>query len=60
MYDEIVAEVQRIKQEHAAEYNYDIQAMFRALREKQKKNGRKVVSPERSRGQPPLVPHEHE
>ncbi len=43
--DEIVEEVQRIKQEHAAEYNYDIRAMFRALREKQRKNGRKVVSP---------------
>ena len=45
MYDKIVEEVQRIKQEHAAEYNYDIEAMVRALREKQRKNGRKVVPP---------------
>ncbi len=43
--DEIVEEVRRIKEEHAAEYGYDIEAMCRALREKQKKNGRKVVSP---------------
>ena len=43
--DEIVEEVRRVKEEHAAQYGYDIRAMFRALREKQKKNGRKVVSP---------------
>lgn len=43
--DEIVEEVRRVKEEHAAEYGYDIEAMCRALREKQKKNGRKVVSP---------------
>ncbi len=43
--DEIVEEVRRIKEEHAAEYGYDIEAMCRALRAKQKKSGRKVVSP---------------
>ena len=42
--DEIVEEVRRIKEEHAAEYDYDIRAMFRALREKQRKSGRKVAS----------------
>ncbi len=43
--DEIVEEVRRVKEEIAAEYGYDIEAMFRALREKQQRNGRNVVSP---------------
>lgn len=48
--DEIVREVQRIKEEHAAQYGYDIDAMVRALREMQQKSGRKVVTRARRRG----------
>jgi len=43
--DPIVEEVRRIKEEHAARYNYDIRAMGKALQEEQKRGGRKVVSP---------------
>jgi hypothetical protein len=42
--DEIVAEVRRIKEEHAARYGYDVRAMAAALREEQDKSGRRVVS----------------
>ncbi len=45
--DPIVEEVRRIKEEHAARYNYDIRAMCRSLREEQKRSGRKLVSPPR-------------
>jgi len=43
--DPIVEEVRRIKEEHAARYNYDIRAMGKALQEEQKRDGRHVVSP---------------
>ncbi len=43
--DPIVEEVRRAKEKIAAKYNYDIAKLVAALREKQKKNGRKVVSP---------------
>ena len=42
--DPIVEEVRRIKEQMAAKYNYDVRALGRALREEQKKSGRKVVS----------------
>lgn len=42
--DPIVEEVRRIKEEHAARYNYDIRAMGKALQEEQKRNGGDVVS----------------
>ena len=42
--DPIVKEVRRIKEAHAAHYNYDIRAMARALREEQRKGDRKVVA----------------
>ena len=48
--DEIVQEVQKVKEEHAAQYGYDIEAMVCALREKQRRSGRKVVSPSARRG----------
>jgi len=45
----MVEEVRRIKEAHAARYNYDIRAMAQALREQQKRSGHKVVSLPRRR-----------
>ena len=42
--DSVVAEVRRIKEEHAARYGYDVRAIAAALRKEQEKGGRKVVS----------------
>ena len=42
--DPIVEQVRRVKEEHAARYNYDIRAMCEAQREEQKRGGRQVVS----------------
>jgi hypothetical protein len=41
--DPIVEEVRRIRDAYAAEFNYDIDAICRDLREREKKSGRKVV-----------------
>jgi len=49
--DPIVEEVRRIKEEHAARYNYDIRAMGMALQEEQERSGRKVVSPAKRKRQ---------
>jgi len=42
--DSVISEVRRIKEEIAAQYGYDVHALAKALREKQGKYGRKVVS----------------
>jgi len=42
--DPVVEEVRRIKEEHAARYNYNIRAMGKALQEEQTRGGRKVVT----------------
>lgn len=42
--DPIVTEVRRNREEYAARFNYDIKAICRDLRERQKKSTRKVVS----------------
>jgi len=42
--DTIVEEIREIRDEHARQYNYDIRAIFRALKEEEKKSGRKTVS----------------
>jgi len=47
--DPIVEEMRRIKEEHAARFNYDIGAMVKSLREEQKRSGVKVVSYARKR-----------
>lgn len=47
MKDEIVEKLHEIREKAAKEFNYDIDAMFDDLREKQEqqaKNGRKIVS----------------
>ncbi len=42
--DPIVEEVRRVREEYAAQYNYDIKAICRAAREQQKMSGHKIVS----------------
>ncbi len=42
--DEIVEEVRRVRHEHAARFNYDLDAIAADLKEKERKSGRKVVS----------------
>jgi len=42
--DPIVEEVRRVRDAYAARFNYDLRAIFRDLKEKEKSSGRKVVS----------------
>jgi len=42
--DPIVDEVRKARDEYARQFNYDLDAICRDLREKQKKSNRKVVS----------------
>jgi len=42
--DEIVDEVRRVREDHAAKFNYDIAAICADIRSMQSKSGRKVVS----------------
>lgn len=42
--DPIVEEIRRYRDEYAKCFNYDLQAIYRDLKEKQEKSGRKVVS----------------
>ncbi len=42
--DAVIKEVRQIKEAHAAQYGYDIHAMAKALREKQRQGNRKIVS----------------
>ena len=42
--DPIVDEVRRIRDAHAAKFNYDLKAIFRDIKEREKRSGRKYVS----------------
>jgi len=42
--DPIVAEVRRIRDEHAVGFNYDPEAIFRDIKEQERRSGRKYVS----------------
>jgi hypothetical protein len=44
MTDPIVDEVRRIRDEHAASFNYDLDAIFQDIKEQEKKSGLKFVS----------------
>ena len=44
MNDPIVDEVRRVRDAHAARFNYDLDAIFRDIKEQEKTSGRKVVS----------------
>ena len=58
--DEIVEEVRRIRDAHAAKFNYDIDAIVADARKRQEASGRKTVSfpprkPRTSRAKTPVV-----
>jgi hypothetical protein len=42
--DPIIAEIRRIREEHAAKFNYDLDAIVADLQAKERSSGRKVVS----------------
>ena len=42
--DPIVDEVRRVRDAYAARFNYDLRAIYRDLKQQEKRNGRKVVS----------------
>jgi hypothetical protein len=44
MNDPIVDEVRRVRDGHAARFNYDLDAIFRDIKEQERKSGRKFVS----------------
>lgn len=44
MNDPIVEEVRRVRDAHAARFQYDLDAIFRDIKEQEKKSGRKFVS----------------
>ncbi len=41
--DPIVAEVRKVRDRHAAKFNYDLDAIYRDLKEKEKGSGRSYV-----------------
>ena len=43
MNDPIVDEVRRIREAHAARFNYDLDAIFRDIKEREKKSGLEFV-----------------
>jgi hypothetical protein len=44
MNDPIVDEVRRVRDAHAAQFNYDLDAIFRDIKEHEKQSGRKFVT----------------
>ncbi len=42
--DPIVAAVRRVRERHAAKFNYDLDAICRELKEQERKGRRRVVS----------------
>lgn len=44
MTDPIVEEVRRIRDAHAARFNYDLDAIFRDIKEQEKRSGLKFVA----------------
>ncbi|HJY85943.1 MAG TPA: hypothetical protein VKE24_03820 [Candidatus Acidoferrales bacterium] len=44
MEDPIVAEVRKVREAHAAQFNYDLEAIYRDLKRQEKESGRTFVS----------------
>ena len=42
--DPIVEEVRRVREEHAARFDYDLERIFQDLKEQERQSGREVVS----------------
>jgi len=58
MNDPIVDEVRRVRDAHAAMFNYDLDAIFQDIKEQEKRSGLKFVSypPRRTEPNQPLQP----
>ena len=56
MNDPIVDEVRRIRDAHAAKFNYDLDAIFRDIKEQEKKSGLTFVSYPPRRTEPSHAP----
>jgi hypothetical protein len=58
MNDPIVEEVRRVRDAHAAMFNYDLDAIFQDIKDQEKKSGLKFVSypPRRTESNPALQP----
>jgi hypothetical protein len=55
--DPIVDEVRRIRDAHAAKFNYDLKAIFLDIKEQEKRSGRTYVSFAPARVEPTESPH---
>jgi hypothetical protein len=55
--DPIVAEVRRIRDEYARKFNYDLDAIFKDIQQKQSTSGRTYVSFPPKRPVAPIVKH---
>jgi hypothetical protein len=53
--DPIVAEIRKIRNEHAAKFNYDIAAICEDIRRQEKESGREYVSYPPRRIEPPAT-----
>jgi hypothetical protein len=42
--DKIVEEVRKVRDEYAAKFNYDLEAIYKDIKEQEKQSQRKVVS----------------
>ena len=42
--DEIVEETRKVREEYAAKFNYDLEAIYKDLKEQEKKGKRKIVA----------------
>lgn len=42
--DPIVEEIHKFREEHAKKFNYNLEAIFKDLKEKERKGGRNIIS----------------
>lgn len=45
MKDEIVEQVRKVREEHAAKFNYDLATIFDDLKQQEGRDGRKTIPP---------------
>jgi len=55
--DPIVDEIRRIRDAHAAQFNYNLDAMFRDIKEQEKRGGLTFVAGAARQTRPSQVPH---
>jgi hypothetical protein len=57
MNDPIFVEVRKVREAHAARFNYDLDAIFRDIKEQERKSGREFVSSAPATAEPiPALP----